>query len=364
MKVALVHEFLVTWGGSDLVLDVFHDMFPQAPIYTAMYDQDRMPERFKSYDIHASFIQRIPKALKYHQRLIPLFPMAFEQFDLSDVDLVLTSHHSSAKNVITRPETLHVCFVHSPMRYGWGFYHEYLQREKPGRFTRMLLPPMMNYLRMNDVVAANRVDVFVANSHNVARRIEKYYRRESHVVHSPIEGHRFKVAPKEDFYLWVGRLVGYKRPDLAVEAFNQSGKKLVVIGSGPQLPLLQKMAAPNVQIMGFQSDEVVVDYLSRCRAFVFPGEEDFGLAPVEAMASGSPVVAFGKGGALETVKEGLSGVFFKEQTAASMNEAVDQLEKTTWDPEAIRRWGMTFDVSQFKEKMHSIITSSQRAFLG
>ena len=356
MKIALVHEFLVTWGGSDLVAEVFHEMFPEAPIFTALYDRDRMPARFRDYDIRTSFLQKLPGALKKHQHMIPLFPFAFEQFDLTEYDLVLSSHHSSAKSVITRPETPHICFVHSPMRYGWGFFHEYLNRENPGRLVRALLPFVMNYLRLHDYAAAARVDHFVANSHNVARRIEKYYRRESTVIHSPIRGESFCLSEqKEDFYLCMGRLVGYKRVDLAVDAFNQSGRPLVVIGGGPQLEQIREKAKQNVKVLGYMDDRDVVDYLSRAKGFVFPGEEDFGLTPLEAMASGAPVVAFGRGGALETVQDGQTGVFFDELTPEALNRAVERLEEGAWNPEAIRQHAMGVDAAVFKTKMFTLI---------
>ncbi|MEW6202232.1 MAG: glycosyltransferase, partial [bacterium] len=249
LKVALIHEFLITWGGSDLVVQKFSEIFPDAPIFTALYDTKTMQKHFTDRRIVTSFLQRIPFAVRSHRLMMPFFPIAFESFDLNEYDLVLSSHHMAAKGVITLPSTCHICFCHTPMRYAWDFYHKFLTENPPAlRFPLRLL---FHYLRAWDTATASRVDYFIANSKNIANRIWKYYRRESDIIHSPVETARFRISEtKDDFYLVVSRLVSYKRIDLAVEAFNRLGRRLVVVGSGPELKKLKKMARKNVEFTG------------------------------------------------------------------------------------------------------------------
>ncbi len=359
MKVALVHEFLVTWGGSDLVVREFADVYPEAPIYTALYDRAALGDRFSDRTVISSFLQKAPFALKKHRLFMPFFPMAFESFDLSGYDVVLSSHHMSAKSVITPATTCHVCFVHTPMRYAWDFYHEYIAGF--GRVSRWPMRLLFHYLRAHDVAAANRVDWFVANSRNVARRIMKHYRREAAVIHSPVQASRFAVSEGvEDYYLVVSRLVPYKRVDLAVEAFNRLGHKLLIAGSGPEMERLKSKAKPNIEFLGFVPDEKIPDLYSKCRAFIFPGEEDFGITPLEAQASGRPVIAYGAGGALETVASGATGAFFDRQTPDALEEAVRSFDWQSVDPQRIRAHAETFDVSVFKRKIADFVEEKRR----
>lgn len=350
MNVALAHEFLVTWGGSDLVAREFCKTFPGAPLHTALYNPAVMDRHFQGVDIRTSALQRWPMALKKHRLYMPFFPIAFEQFDFTGYDLVLSSHHYAAKGVVTGADTCHICFVHTPMRYAWDYYHEYMAGF--GRMARPALRWLFHWLRMWDAASANRVDYFIANAHNVARRIWKHYRRPSTVIHSPIEADRFRIGNTiGDYYLVVSRLVPYKRVDLAVQAFSALGEKLVVAGDGPELKRLKAMAGPNVEFTGFVDGKQLENLYSGCRAFLFPGFEDFGLTPLEAQASGRPVIAYGAGGALETVIEGLTGTFFKEQTADSLAEAVRRFDWQSTDPAAVRAHAQQFDTAVFRKKI-------------
>jgi len=358
IKVALVHYWLINMRGGEKVLEGLCELFPQADIFTHVYDPDAMSAVIRRHKVTTSFIQKLPMALKKYQSYLPLMPLALEQFDLRDYDLVISSESGPAKGVITRPDALHVCYCHTPMRYVWDMYHDYL--ENAGKFTKLMMPLMIHYLRNWDLATASRVDHFIANSAYVAKRIEKHYRRAAEVIHPPVDINSFVVSSvHDDFYLMVGQLVRYKRADIAVAAFNQSGKKLIIIGDGAQLSDLKRNAKSNVTLMGHQPFSVIKDHYSRCKALIFPGVEDFGIVPVEAMASGRPVIALRKGGALETVRGGLSGLFFDQQTPDSLNEAVEYFEKKEADfsPEAIVEHARLFDKTIFKENIMEFIQS-------
>jgi glycosyltransferase involved in cell wall biosynthesis len=291
-----------------------------------------------------------------YKTYLPLMPLALEQCDLRGYDLVISSESGPAKGVITPAEALHVCYCHTPMRYIWNMYHDY--REGAGRVTRMMMPALSHYLRMWDVSTAARVDSFVANSETVAKRIRRYYGADSVVIHPPVDTNSFSIAPPselEDYYLMAGELVSYKRPDLAVRAFNELKLKLVVIGGGDMLDEVRRLAGPTVTVLGAQPFDVLRSHYARCRALIFPGEEDFGMVPVEAMASGRPVIAFGRGGAVETVATGLSGVFFAEQTVESISLAVDELGKFEIDPAKIAAHAKRFGKDHFFRKMREHI---------
>lgn len=359
IRTALAHDQLATAGGaagSEKVLSALNQLFPSAPVYTTIYNPDKMANSFKSWDIRTSFIQNIPGAKKYYQMYLPLMPTAVEQLNFEGYDLVLSSHHSVIKGIITDPETLHICYCHSPMRYAWDLYHLYLAKDDVKRWQKPLIPWLMNYLRTWDRVSADRVDEFIANSNHVARRIKKYYRREATVIYPPVETSRFTPTKEnEDFYLMVGRMVAYKRHDLALEAFNRNGRDLIVIGEGPERSRLENQAKQNIKFLGRQPDDVVVNYLQRCKGFIFPGEEDFGIAPVEAMACGKPIIAYKKGGALETVKQGITGIFFTEATSDSLNEAILLSEKSTWSSEEIVLHAAQFSQERFSLKIMEFI---------
>ena len=311
MRVALVHEWLTTLGGSERVLLALARMWPGAPIFTSVYGGDQLPKEFEGLDIRPSFLQRVPGATRRHQALLPLMPLAFEQHDLRGFDLVVSSHHACAKGVIVDADALHVSYVHTPMRYAWDLTHEY-QASLP-RWQRALAQPLLTYLRAWDVASSYRVDHYVANSNLVRTRIAKTWRRNATVIHPPIRLHDFHLAPEEErgeHLLVVSRMVPYKRVDLAIAACRQAGRKLRIVGEGPLMKKLRAEAGPDVEFLGHLPDHEVRREYARARALLFPGKEDFGLTPLEAMASGTPVIAFGEGGARETVVDGVTGVFF------------------------------------------------------
>ncbi len=356
MKVAIVHYWLVGMRGGEKVVEALCEMFPEADIYTHVHDPAAISATINRHAIRTTFIAKLPKAREWYQRYLPLMPLALEQLDLRGYDLVISSESGPAKGFVVSPGCVHICYCHTPMRYLWDMYHDYL--ETAGRLTRWIMRPAAHYLRLWDLATSFRVDHFVANSRYVARRIAKHYRREADVVHPPVAVEDFQVAEApEDYYLMVGQLVAYKRTDLAVEAFNRMGKRLVVIGDGEQLAPLRSVAGPNVRLLGRQPFSVIRDAYAKCRALIFPGVEDFGIVPLEASASGRPVIAFRAGGALETVVDGETGLFFDAQTPEAIIEAVDRFEATMsrFDPARIRRHAEGFRTDRFKAEMRAVI---------
>jgi glycosyltransferase involved in cell wall biosynthesis len=356
LKTAIVHYWFVSQRGGEKVVEELCRLFPEADIFTLVLDRAALPPSLAGRSITASFVSSLPFARRWYQKYLPLMPLGLEQFDLRGYDLVISSESGPAKGVLTGPRTLHICYCHTPMRYVWDMCHEYTAGF--GRIKRVLMAPVLHYLRLWDRLSADRVDHFVANSSNVARRIAKHYRRTADVIYPPVDMDVFRLADRrDDFYLMVGQLVGYKRPDIAVKAFSRLGKRLVVIGEGDQMPCLRAMAAGNVEFLGRQPAEVLRDHYSRCRALVFPGDEDFGLVPVEAMASGRPVIAYGQGGALETVVEGSTGLFFYEQNVHSLEDAVRRFEamEHAFDPKGIREHALQFGSERFRREMTRIV---------
>ena len=355
-KIAIAHDWLTNMGGAEKVVINFKQIYEEAPIYTISYNEKNLDKELRNIDVRTSFIQKLPKGHKKHQMYLPFMPTAWEQFDFNDYDVVLSSSSSCAKGIITSPDTVHICYCHSPMRYAWEFYNEYMERENLGKLKKLLIKYIMNYIRIWDRTSADRVDYYIANSKNVAKRIYKHYGIEADVIHPPVKGSYFNISDiDEDYFLIVSRLVPYKRVDLAVEVFNELGLPLVVIGGGSQLEYLKSIAKPNVKIMGRQSDEVIKEHYAKCRAFIFPGEEDFGITPLEAQASGRPVIAYGKGGALETVLEGKTGIFFEEQSKESLKDAISKFNNMTWNKQEIRSHALTFDEEIFKEKIRNYV---------
>lgn len=362
MKTALVHDDLIQAGGAERVVAVMHGMFPNAPIYTALCDHETTLPDFAHADVRTSHMQKWPIRSKgLHKFALPYYPAAFEDFNFSGYDLVLSSSSRFAKGVITDPETCHVCYCHTPARFAWR-HHEYLSQNRTTKLLAPLMRGMLSNLRAWDVASANRVDYFVANSHNVARRIRKYYRRETAaVIHPPVATEKFSPVSTEDVgdhFLIVSRLIGYKRVDLAIDACNKLGVKLKIAGTGPELAALKQRSGPTIEFLGRISDEQVVHEYAHCRALIFPGDEDFGMTPIEAMASGRPVVAYGVGGALETVIEGKTGLFFREQTADSLAAALHSIRELPVSPSGLQAYAKTFDVSVFEDKMRSFVETA------
>lgn len=364
MKIALVHDWLPFMGGAERVLTNFLELYPDAPIYTTICNSSKMDGPLKEANIITSNLQKKNKEIKNHRGLFPLMMTAIEGFNLNEYDVVLSSSSSVAKGVITSPSTMHICYCHSPMRYAWEFSHEYAGKMAgKGGLKAKLLSYFLTGIRLWDNASSDRVDYFIANSENVAKRIWKHYRRESVVIHPPVRCNLFSISDEdEDYFLIVSRLQEYKRIDLAIEAFNKVGLPLVIIGDGPDRKRLEKMSKENIRFLGRESDEVIKEYYSKCRAFIFPGEEDFGITPLEAMASGRPVIAYRKGGALETVVENKTGIFFDTQACGDLLDAIKKFENMLFDKKHIRKHAESFDESIFKEKIKKFLEEKYNVF--
>lgn len=360
MRIAIIHDYLNQMGGAENVLLTLHEIFPEAPIYTSFYRPEAMPPVFQPLDIRTTFLQKLGPFTRYprHQLLLPIYPVAFERLDLREYDVVISNSSAWCKGVITRDDARHICYCLSPMRFAWNT-REYLAGEQVGWLARKVLPIVLARIRAWDVAANARVDDFVAISRAVAERIRKFYNREASILFPPVDTSLFSSSDRiDDYYLVVSRLVPYKRVDLAVQAFNRLGLPLRIIGDGRDRTRLEAMAEPNVQFLGYVDDETRRHHLSRCRALVFPGEEDFGLVPVEAQASGRPVIAYAAGGALDTVVEGETGVFFPEQRVQSLCQAIERITTMTFCTERITAHAAAFDTSVFKEKVTTLIGSA------
>ena len=343
MKVALVHEWLTTLGGSERVVLALSRLFPGAPVYVSRFRRGQLPVDFDRMDIRTTFLDRWPLP---HQALLPLMPLAFEQLDLREFDLVISSSHACAKGVLTRPDALHISYCHTPMRYAWDLEAEY--RQSLPAVVRPLSSWLLHRMRLWDFAAAQRVDRFIANSATVAGRIARWYRRPADILHPPVDVERFAIAPvAEDPCLVVSRLVPYKRIDAAIAAFNHLGLPLDIIGDGPLYRQLSRQAGPTIRFLGHASDAEVARRMATARAVIFPGIEDFGIVPVEAMAAGRPVVALRAGGALETVIEGKTGLFFDKGSPQALAAAVRQALDRAWDSEGIRAHALRFDERTF-----------------
>jgi len=359
MRVAIIHYWLVGMRGGEKVIEALARMYPEADIFTHVVVPEILTEELRKHTIKTSFIAKLPRAPRMYKSYLPLMPLALEQLDLRGYDLIISSESGPAKGIVPPEGAVHVCYCHSPMRYIWNMYHDY--REGAGRLAKLSMPLLTHYLRLWDESSAARVDRFVANSSTVASRIRRYYRRESGVVHPPVDIDAFApVAPEEvgDYYLMVGELVRYKRPDIAVRAFNRTGRRLVVIGGGEMLAELRQIAGPTVEMLGSQPFAQLRHHYARARGLIFPGEEDFGIVPVEAMASGRPVVAFGRGGATETVVDGRTGVFFDEQSEEALIDAIARLEQLPLDPADIVLHARQFNPARFEHQMREAIADA------
>lgn len=354
-RVAIVHDYLVDSGGAERVVIALHELYPEAPIFTSVMDAQTTFADFRAMDVRTSFLQRLPVRKSNYKFLLPFFPLAFESFDFSGYDIVISSASAFAKGVITPADTLHVCYCYTPPRFAWRF-HEYVAQEQMGNITRALVQLIVHYLRVWDYAAAQRVDEFIAVSQATARRIRKNYRRDSVVIYPPVAVEAF--APRDDiddYYLIVSRLAPYKRIDLAVQAFNELRLPLKIIGAGVDAARLQKMAMPHIEFLGHVPQNQLAELYARCRAVIFPGVEDFGIVPLEANAAGRPVIAFAAAGALETIVEGVTGVFFREQTAPSLAQAVRATDVARFDGRALRKHAEQFSQARFKERIAKFV---------
>lgn len=377
LKIALVHDFLLYPGGAERVLKVLADMYPEAPIYTLLYDEEKMSAQWGKRDIRPSYLQKFPRFLRKHYRwLLPFFPVVPETFDFREYDLVISSSGAWTKGIVTKLDTTHVAYLHSPMRFVWDYNEKYLkeQKKKPGFFLKMIL----NYLRVWDRLAAERPDYIIANSRYTQKRVAKYYRRESEVIYPPVVSKQGTMnneqqntkypatagprqggdeIPIAKYFLIVSRLSPYKKVDVAVEAFNKLGLPLVIIGQGQQEKYLRKIAGENVKILGWQNDETTQKYFQNARAFIFPCEDDFGITPVEAMAHGVPVVALRKGGVLETVQEGITGEFFDAPTAEVLADGIRRfmLNENKYDKNIIKAHAQEFSEERFKKEFFDFV---------
>ena len=359
MKVAIVHYWLVGMRGGEKVLEAFLDLYPDAVIVTHVFDPEKVSEKVRQHEVRETFIGRLPGAKRHYQKYLPLMPLALELMDMQEFDLILSSESGPAKGIIPRPDATHISYCHSPMRYIWDHYHVY--RAQAGRAARLAMPFTARKLRIWDVTSAARVDRFVANSSFIRQRIQKFYRRDADIIFPPVDTAEFQISDQVgDHYLLAGEMVSYKRADLAIEAFNASGRKLVIVGDGEMRGALERKSGPNITFLGRVPFAELKHQFATCKALIFPGEEDFGIIPVEVMASGRPVIAYGRGGALDTVTEGVSGVLFHEQSAAALNEAIGRFEDNpdlVASPQDIRALAQGYDTSVFKQKISDLISA-------
>lgn len=369
MKVAIVQEWLVTVGGSDKVVKAILDVFPDADIYTLVAKKEVCDELGIPWEkVHTSFIQKMPLGTKKHRAYLPLFPFAIEQFDLRGYDVVISSSHCVAKGILTKADQLHICYCHSPIRYCWDMYNEYLEESHLDKgFKSWLVRLMLHPIRQFDAIAGSRVDYYISNSDYVGQRIRKTYRRKATTIHPNIDISNFELCnDKKEYYLASSRLVAYKKIDTIIEAFNQMpDKKLVVIGGGPNLEAYRKLANANVTVMGYQPFDVLKDKMQHAKAFVFAADEDFGMIPIEAQSCGTPVIAYGHGGSLETVNGGKTGLFFYEQTPEAIVEAVNKFESMGSQPFApadCRQWAEGFSEERFKRKIKEFVEEKYEEF--
>ncbi len=369
MKVAIVQEWLVTVGGSDKVVKAILDVFPDADIYTLVAKKEVCDELGIPWEkVHTSFIQKMPLGTKKHRAYLPLFPFAIEQFDLRGYDVIISSSHCVAKGVLTKADQLHICYCHSPIRYCWDMYNEYLEESHLDKgFKSWLVRLMLHPIRQFDAIAGSRVDYYISNSDYVGQRIRKTYRRAAKTIHPNIDISHFELCEdKQDYYLASSRLVAYKKIDTIIEAFNRMpDKKLVVIGGGPNLEAYRKLAKGNVTVMGYQPFDVLKEKMQHAKAFVFAADEDFGMIPIEAQSCGTPVIAYGHGGSLETVNGGKTGLFFYEQTPEAIVDAVSRFEamgSKPFAPKVCREWAEGFSEERFKREIREFVEEKYENF--
>lgn len=366
MKIALTHDHLFQIGGAEKVLFALHQIFPASPVYTLIHNPEKAG-LFKDLAIKTSFLEKLPFSKNHFKWYLGLMPIAWEQFDFSPYDIVISSASAFSKGVLTPPNTLHICYCHSPTRYLWSDAHRYVEELKQPKLIKKILPLILNKLRIWDHIAAQRVDQFIANSEFVAKRIKKYYQREATVIYPPVSTAEFQIAPEiKNYYVLVSRLRPYKRVDIAIQAFNQLHLPLKIIGFGEEATRLKKMAKENIEFLGELADPERNQWLASAKAFIHPQEEDFGIAAVEAMACGRPVIAYKSGGVLETVVEGVTGRFFEEQTWEALADAVVkfQADFLQFNPQAIKAHAEKFNQERFEKEIKEFVARSWQEFSG
>ncbi|MEK7202943.1 MAG: glycosyltransferase [Patescibacteria group bacterium] len=365
MKVALIHDHLAQDGGAEKVLKVLTELFPNAPIYTLLCDKKNINKYYSHCHIETSIIQKLPGGVSHYQWYMPFMPIAVEFFDLSGYDVVISDTSSFAKGVITSSHTLHICYCHTPTRYLWSDTHQYINELKYNKYFKKIISLVLNYIRMWDKLAADRVDKFIANSNFIAKRIQKYYHQTSTVIYPPVEIDNFSIASDiDDYFLIGGRLAPYKRIDIVIEAFKKFGKKLKIFGSGVDLARLKKIADKNsnIEFIGWVSDDAKAELYRHCKAFINPQEEDFGITMVEAMASGRPIIAYQSGGALEIVKPGVTGEFFSQQTTDSLAEVLNNFNVNKYNPREIKQCAEKFGKERFKKEILEFVNNEYKKF--
>ena len=366
MKKALVHDWFTVYAGAEKCIESFTNIWDDFEIYSLidfLSDKDRKII-LKGKRSHTTFIQNLPKSKTKYRNYLPFFPLAIEQHDLSSYDVILSSSHAVAKGVLTHANQLHISYVHTPIRYAWDLYYQYLKENGLDNGLKgKVVKYFLHKIRIWDISTINRVDHYIANSHYIARRIKKIYGKESTVIYPPVDVEKFKLyEKKEDFFLTASRMVSYKKMDLIVETFSKTDKKLVVIGTGPDINKIKKLASKNIEILGFASDSLLLDYMQRAKAFVFAAEEDFGIVPVEAQACGTPVICLGKGGTKETVIDSKTGVHFQEQTITDLLEALDKFETINFDPSEIREHALKFSKERFEKEIEAFVNMKYEIF--
>ena len=361
MRIAFIHDYLVQYGGAERVLECLSELYPYAPIYTIVYNKDAMHGVFEGKRIYTSYLQKFPFARTWHRIFPLLMPPAIEQFDFSPYDVVFSDSSSYAKGIITSPETLHICYMHTPMRYAWDDCQKYTRDFYFPSLIKKMIPFAMNYIRLWDKVSADRVDTFIANSNFVARRIKKYYQKDSIVIHPPVDTKNFHISEQqndEKYFLMVGRLIAYKRHSIAIKACNELGITLKIIGRGPEMKRLQKIAGSTIEFLGRVEDDKLRNYYNACQAVIFPQEEDFGIVAIEALACGKPLIAYRGGDIPEHMEADKMGVFFDEQNSQAVKNAIKKFETLTFDPKYIRSKVEKFDREVFKEKIKVFIENA------
>lgn len=355
MKVAIITDWLTSRGGAEKVIFDILKVYPNAEIFTSIYNPKKFPE-LKDSKVHTSFIDKIPFAKKMHPLFITMMPLAFESFDLSKFDLVISSNVACSKGVITKPSTLHISYCHTPMRFAWDGCHEYIKLFPIPKFLKGLASKKIHKLRIWDKIASQRVDKFIANSKHVQKRIKKYYQSDAKVIYPGIKIEKYSKQKKEDYYLSYGRLISYKKFDITIKAFNKTQRNLIVIGDGPLLKELKKLNTnPNTKFLGYVSKETLTKTISKAKALIFPQEEDFGLTPIEAQSLCTPVIAYRKGGATETVIENKTGIFFDQQTSKSLNSCIKEFESKNFDQREIHSNATKFDTKNFQKNLKEFV---------